>query len=516
MIPPERSELRVLVLAPVGRDGVLVERTLAEAGIESLVCPDLDVLRLEIGDGAGAVIVTEDILSPKAVGELGGMFGGQLPWSDLPLLVFSAGHEEGGRPLEELKKLASYTLIDRPTRKKTLVSAVQTALRARRRQYQVRDLLVELERSVRSRDQFLAMLSHELRNPLAAILTAVQLMERRNPSMFVSERGIVQRQARLLARLVDDLLDVSRVTLGKIVLSPGPVDMGALVERCVKALAGTAADLGVAMSLEPPPSAFVVEGDPVRLEQVVTNLLTNALKYTPRGGHVDVSLSLEKGSGRIRVADDGVGIDADVLPRIFELFAQDDQTLARSRGGLGVGLTLVRSLVSLHGGSVVAESEGRGKGSVFTVRLPRANGNAKASPHPEESAPTAVKPLTVLIIDDNHDIRIGLGDLLRSAGHEVLVSPRGEDGIALALERRPDAILIDIGMPGLDGYTVARRLRKDFGDSVRLVALTGYGSTQDRKKAFEAGFDHHITKPATLAVLNRVLAAAALVAPVNP
>jgi signal transduction histidine kinase/ActR/RegA family two-component response regulator len=507
MNPPETSELRVLVLAPVGRDGALVERTLSEAGIESRVCRDLEVLRLEIAEGAGAVLLTEDVLSAQAVGELGGMFAGQLPWSDLPLLIFSAGHEAGSRPLEELKELASYTLIDRPTRKKTLVSAIQTALRARRRQYQVRDLLVELEKSVRSRDQFLAMLSHELRNPLAAILTAVQLMERRNPSMFVSERGIVQRQARVLARLVDDLLDVSRVTLGKIALSPGLVDMNALVERCVRALAGAAADLGVEVSLAPTPLSFVVEGDPVRLEQVVTNLLTNALKYTPRGGHVDVSIHVEEGTGRIRVADDGVGIDADVLPRIFDLFAQDDQTLDRSRGGLGVGLTLVRSLVALHGGKVVAESAGRGKGSVFTVRLPRINGKMTVSPLPEETAALAVKPLTVLIVDDNHDVRVGLGDLLRSAGHEVLVSPRGEEGVALALERKPNAVLIDIGLPGLDGYAVARRLREEMGDSVRLVALTGYGSTQDRQKAFEAGFDQHITKPTTLAVLNRVLSA---------
>jgi len=289
------------------------------------------------------------------------------------------------------------------------------------------------------------------------------------------------------------------------------VDMGALVERCVKALSGTAGDLGVSVSLAPRPASFIVEGDPVRLEQVVTNLLTNALKYTPRGGHVDVAVLVDQSSGRIRVADDGVGIDADVLPRIFELFAQDDQTLDRSRGGLGVGLTLVRSLVALHGGNVVAESAGRGKGSVFTVRLPRVNGKPIASALPEEAATPAVKPLTVLIIDDNHDVRAGLGDLLRSAGHEVLVSPRGEEGIALALERRPNAVLVDIGLPGLDGYAVARRLRKEMGDSVRLVALTGYGSTQDRKRAFDSGFDHHITKPTTLAVLNRVLSAASAV-----
>ena len=213
------------------------------------MCPDLVALRVEMQEGAGAILVTEDLLRAEAVAELGELFAGQLPWSDLPLLIFSAGRERQNGPLEELKKLAPYTLIDRPTRKKTLISAVQTALRARRRQYEVRDLLIELEKSVRSRDQFLAMLSHELRNPLAAILTSSQLMERRDPSVFVSERGIVQRQTRLLARLVDDLLDVSRVTLGKIALAPGPVDMGALLERCVKSWMPAAADLGVSLTL---------------------------------------------------------------------------------------------------------------------------------------------------------------------------------------------------------------------------------------------------------------------------
>ena len=282
----EATELRVLVLAPVGRDASLVGETLHEAGIECQVCPDLVALRVEMQEGAGAIVVTEDLLRAEAVAELGELFAGQLPWSDLPLLIFSAGRETQNGPLEELKKLASYTLIDRPTRKKTLISAVQTALRARRRQYEVRDLLIELEKSVRSRDQFLAMLSHELRNPLAAILTSSQLMERRDPSVFVSERGIVQRQTRLLARLVDDLLDVSRVTLGKIALAPGPVDMGALLERCVKSWMPAAADLGVALTLGPVPASFVVDGDPVRLEQIVSNLLSNAVKYTPRGGHV--------------------------------------------------------------------------------------------------------------------------------------------------------------------------------------------------------------------------------------
>ena len=502
----EPTELRVLVLAPVGRDASLVGETLHEAGIECQVCPDLVALRVEMQEGAGAIVVTEDLLRAEAVAELGELFAGQLPWSDLPLLIFSAGRETQNGPLEELNKLASYTLIDRPTRKKTLISAVQTALRARRRQYEVRDLLVELEKSVRSRDQFLAMLSHELRNPLAAILTASQLMERRDPSVFVSERGIVQRQTRLLARLVDDLLDVSRVTLGKISLAPGPVDMGALLERCVKSWMPAAGDLGVALTLEPVPASFVVDGDPVRLEQIVSNLLSNAAKYTPRGGHVVVSVEIERDFGRIRVADDGVGIDPEALPRIFELFTQDDQTLDRSRGGLGVGLTLVRTLVALHGGTVTASSPGRDHGSEFVVELPRVSSRGVSVPSKEDVPAPAETPMTILVIDDNADIRSGLGELLRFSGHEVLESAEGQEGIARALERRPKAVLIDIGLPGLDGYDVARRLRAALGRSVRLIALTGYGSAQDRERSFEAGFDAHITKPTTFAVLSRVLA----------
>ncbi len=503
MEPESSSELRTLVLAPLGRDAPLVEQTLREAGLACRVCPTLEAFRIEMQEGAGAIILTEDVLDQRAVAELGELLAGQLPWSDLPLLIFSSGREERAGSLEELKKLTAFTLIDRPTRKKTLISAVQAALRARRRQYEVRDLLFELEKSVRGRDQFLAMLSHELRNPLAAILTAAQLMERRDPSALASERGIVQRQARLLARLVDDLLDVSRVTLGKIALSSGLVDMGALLERSVRSWTAAAVDLGVELSLAPTPP-FFVEGDPVRLEQIVSNLLSNAIKYTPRGGHVAVSVAVEGVIGRIHVIDDGVGIEADALPRIFELFSQDDQTLDRSRGGLGVGLTLVRSLVSLHGGTVEASSAGRGRGSQFTITLPRVGTAVPASKSQEDPAPMPT-PLTILLIDDNADIRAGLSELLKSAGHEVLVSGRGEEGIEIAVAHHPDSVLVDIGLPGLDGYAVARRLREQLGETVRLVALTGYGSAEDRRRSFEAGFDEHITKPTTFGTLTRVL-----------
>jgi len=254
------------------------------------------------------------------------------------------------------------------------------------------------------------------------------------------------------------------------------------------------------------PASFVVDGDPVRLEQIVSNLLSNAVKYTPRGGHVVVSVEVDEQSGRIRVADDGVGIDPEALPRIFELFTQDDQTLDRSRGGLGVGLTLVRTLVALHGGTVTASSPGRDRGSEFVVQLPRVSSRGVSAAAAEDAPLPEGTPMLILVIDDNADIRSGLGELLRFSGHEVLESADGQQGIALALERRPHAVLIDIGLPGIDGYDVARRLRAALGRSVRLVALTGYGSAQDRERSFEAGFDAHITKPTTFAVLSRVLA----------
>lgn len=378
----EDLEYRVLVLAPTGRDASLAGQVLSSAGINAWICSNFEDMRREIQRGAGALLLTEEALNPASLEELARVFASQLPWSELPLLVFSGGEgrvEPNNAPVRQLTRLANVTLLDRPTRKVTLTSAVRVALRARRRQYQVRDLLLELHQGVRERDQFLAMLGHELRNPLGAILTAVQLMEQKSPTALPKERAMIHRQTRLLSRLVDDLLDVSRVTTGKIALDRTLVDVGDLVERCVQGRAGTAAERRIELTFSPGNDPFIVEGDTVRLEQIVNNLLTNALKYTPAGGYVAVSVLGNGAHGEIRIQDTGVGIEASVLPRVFDLFTQADNTLDRSQGGLGVGLTLVRSLVALHGGTVRAESPGPGEGSTFVVRLPRAGGGLPAS-----------------------------------------------------------------------------------------------------------------------------------------
>ncbi|HEY2796713.1 MAG TPA: hybrid sensor histidine kinase/response regulator [Thermoanaerobaculia bacterium] len=501
------AEYRVLVLAPSGRDGELAVRVLSEAGIGAVACGDTIGLRNEIERGAGALLLTEETLTPKAIGELAEILGGQLPWSDLPLLVMSVGagrSETIAAAIRQLAERADITLLDRPTRKVTLISAVQAALRARRRQYEVRDLVYELERGVRERDRFLAMLSHELRNPLAAILTAIELMEQKELTVLGRERAVVNRQARVLSRLVDDLLDLSRLTLGKIAIAGAPVDLTEVVERSVEAHRPAAEGLGIELALELRGRRLTVRGDAVRLEQVMNNLLANALKYTPRGGSVAVQLSSNEGSGEIRVIDTGVGIDAKVLPRVFDPFTQADETIDRSQGGLGIGLTLVRHIVELHGGTVSAESDGRNTGSTFVVYLPAVRETAAAAPTPASAAFRPRAPRRILVIEDNADLRDGLKRLLEQVGHEVFASPDGEDGVVKALARHPDVVLVDIGLPKLDGYKVAARLKPELSDSL-LVAVSGYGSQQDRRRAFDAGFHYHLTKPITLRALLDVL-----------
>ncbi|HYT33340.1 MAG TPA: HAMP domain-containing sensor histidine kinase, partial [Thermoanaerobaculia bacterium] len=410
----EPTENRVLLLAPTGRDALLARRVLAEAGIGACVCTSLHELQLGIREGAGAVLVTEDGLSVTAVAELAEVLANQPTWSNLPVLVFSGGEDKGeavAPPIRRLVEVADVTLLDRPTRKVTLISAVQAALRARKRQYQVRDFLSQLEKSVRERDQFLAMLGHELRNPLGAILTSVQLMEQKDAKALARERTVIDRQTRLLSRLVDDLLDVSRVTSGKIALERVPVDVRELVERCVQGQAVTASSRRIDLTLSLEENSLLIEGDPVRLEQIVNNLLTNALKYTPSGGQVAVTLAADGPNAEIRVKDTGVGIDPDVLSRVFDLFTQAERTLDRAQGGLGIGLTLVRSLVALHGGTVRAESSGRGEGSTFVVRLPLAQHtfSRELREAPLDARQSARR---ILLVEDNSDVREGLKTLL--------------------------------------------------------------------------------------------------------
>lgn len=355
----------------------------------------------------------------------------------------------------------------------------------------------EAESANRAKDVFMAMLGHELRNPLGAIASAVGVLNVRAPEAAAARaRTIIGRQVQHLAHLVDDLLDVSRVTTGKVFLNRRPLNLADVVTDVAHAwrTAGRFERHRVSVDAVP----VWVEADETRMEQIISNLLGNAVKYTPADGSVSLLLASDGDSAVLKVADTGVGIPADDLDKVFDLFVQGEQALDRAQGGIGVGLTLVRSLVVMHGGTVEANSNGVNKGTVFTVRLPRiAPPGQQPVPRPELTAGGARQ--RVLLIEDNDDARTALGDVLSADGHEVHQAADGPSGIEAALRLHPDVVLVDVGLPGLDGYEVAQRIRSaQNGKPVRLIALTGYGRSEDKERARIAGFDAHLVKPIDL------------------
>jgi PAS domain S-box-containing protein len=356
----------------------------------------------------------------------------------------------------------------------------------------------------RAKDEFLATLSHELRNPLGAIANAVAALERRGGAEEAAARlrQIIQRQTHHLARLVDDLLDVARATAGKIPLNRQPVDLSEVAGGCVRSLreSGRARRHRVTFRAE----SVIVDADATRLAQVITNVLDNAVKFTPSGGSVDVDVWREGQDAVLRVSDTGIGIGSEMLPRVFELFAQAEQPMDRSVGGLGIGLTLSRRLVEMLGGTIAVSSDGAGRGAQFTVRLPV---ETTGTPPVPPAAPGPDRSRRILIVEDNDDARESLRLLLESLGHRVIEAGDGPRGLALALHHQPEVVLIDLGLPELDGYEVARALRASpIGKSAALIAVTGYGQADDRRRSKDAGFDAHLVKPVSQGVLSSLLA----------
>ena len=406
-----------------------------------------------------------------------------------------------GREATEVQVTFSRVVLDDVEHRTLIVSDISTLARA--------------QRENRSKDEFLAMLAHELRNPLGAIQGAVHALTMLNQTEPMSLRatGIIKRQVTHMARLVDDLLDVGRAVTGKIVLKPAPVNLADAVKSSVSVIAaGNPANQGRIDLISEP---VWIAGDAVRVEQIIGNLISNALKFTRGDGVVSVFVGREGDSAVMRIADQGIGIPADMLPKIFDLFVQAHHTIDRSRGGLGIGLTLVRRLVELHGGSVEAHSDGDGRGSTFTVRLPTIaapallNADASATGNGKRS----FESRHVLLVDDNHDSREMYRAVLLAHGHNVCEAADGEHALAM-LEVDPadplDVAFIDIGLPGgMDGYELARRIRNHpAGAHIRLVALTGYGFPEDRAQSRQAGFARHLVKPVDPEALHRELSAA--------
>jgi len=499
-------EERILVLAPTGRDATLAEQTLCRAGLEAEVIRTPEELASAIDRGAAAILLAEEALSPLAVDVLAGALERQAPWSDLPLVVFAGAmdRQASSARLEWMSsRLGNVTLVERPVRVATLVTAVRAALRARHRQYAARATMKALEAREEElrlagerKDEFLAMLAHELRNPMAALSMALELLELSagDPARTARNRDIAHRQLGHLVRLVDDLLDVSRITRGAFELRKEDLDLNAVLDGALAVAQPLLENRGILLTVERPKDPVPVHADATRLEQVVTNLLSNAGKFTETGGAVVLSLARSDGHALLRVSDTGRGIPPPMTDQVFEPFVQVNPGLDRSKGGLGLGLTLVKRLVQMHGGTVAASSGGTGHGSTFEVRLPlRREQHAVASGRTLTGESSARR---IVVVEDSADVRETLADFLGSLGHSVELAANGPEGVQKLLTLQPDVGLVDIGLPGMDGYEVARVVRsRPEGRSLFLVALTGYGGGAAEDSARDAGFDLHVVKP---------------------
>jgi signal transduction histidine kinase/ActR/RegA family two-component response regulator len=518
-------EFRVLVLASTQADARVSVRLFDEWGIEAKAVGSPSQLRTEIQLGAGAVVVTDDVMKAETVRLLRSELERQPSWSELPILLL-ARHDFP--QIDAVRDIAGMVVLERPVHMRTLVSAVQAALRARLRQYELRSQLertraanLELRDAARAKDEFLATLSHELRNPLSALITAAALLDR-DPSGPVAARQareIVRRQATQMARLLDDLLDVSRIRHGRLEIQKSPCDVATLVHGAVETVQPLFARKNHEFVLTLPAQRITLSADPLRLSQVIANLLTNAAKYTEPGGRIELTVAVETGSVAFTVRDNGIGIDPKHVTDIFGMFSQLRPALERSEGGLGIGLALAKGLIDLHGGDIAAASDGVGRGSTFTVRIPHVEATPESPSTAEPQHPTKASAAhrDLIVADDNADAADSLANLLALEGHDVRVAHDGRSALQLAAERMPGIMLLDIGMPDINGYDVARTIReREPGDRVVLVALTGWGQPGDKRRAREAGFDHHLTKPVDFEELSTILTDAGIRSAIAP
>ena len=506
---------RLLLVTPSRRDAELAEGFLAGAGFELHPCADLQELCDEVNAGAGAVLLTDDLLGRGNPDALAAVLRQQPPWSDLPVVLLSPRGADSATAVWAMNALTNVTVLEQPVRVMTLISALRTALNARRRQYELRDRLEALRQADRQKDEFLATLSHELRNPLAPIRNALHVLRLAGGDEQTRARVIdtLERQTGSVIRLVDDLLELSRINQGRIELRKERIRLTAVLRSALESSAPIVESSGHELIVAEPHEPVLLNADPVRLTQVISNLLNNAAKYTERGGRIVLSAKVVGSEAVISVRDTGIGIPAEMLGRIFDMFVQVDPSRARSRQGLGIGLTLVKRLVELHGGTVEARSEGPGKGSEFIVRLPAfadqraVKSDAGPKPAGPERRKTDLARFRILVVDDHHDAGDSLATLLRLLGHQVRVAYDGAAGLEAARIFRPRVALLDIGMPGMDGIELGTRLRQEPEfENLLMIALTGYGRDEDRQRSSDAGFNAHLVKPVDIATLNALLA----------
>jgi signal transduction histidine kinase len=543
----DNRDERILILAPTGRDALMTARFFNEAGLHSQVCVTIEEMCREILDGAGVAFLTGEALTTEAMRCLIEALADQPTWSDIPLVVLTSGGAQtpaNADALNTLGEAGNVTLIERPVRVATLLSAIKSALRARRRQYDVRNhldkearaadereqLLVseksaraEAEAASRLKDEFLATVSHELRTPLTAVLGWIHILRggKLDDAAATHALEIIERNARSQNQLIEDLLDVSRIITGKLRLDVRPVDAAAIIESAIEAVlpAAEAKEIRVQKILDTRMSSIL--GDPARLQQVIWNLLSNAIKFTPHGGRVLVRLERINSHIEISVSDSGEGIKEEFLPFVFDRFRQADGTSARRFGGLGLGLAIVRHLVELHGGTVQATSSGDGTGAMFMVKLPllpvyqRETEGEHVHPTASDTAPLPIEypddlaGLKILVVDDEADTLELIKVLLGQCGAAVTTARSVAEAVEVLERMLPDVIISDIGMPFEDGFELIRKVRQlppDKGGKIPAVALTAYARAEDRLRVLRSGYQMHVSKPVELAELVAVVA----------
>ena len=496
-------------MSPNPGDAELAATFLRERGIEAHAFASLAELAPQVDARIGCVVVVDEALVAEELPAMREALARLPAWLDLPLVFVARDMAQVGMlTASAFPESGNVTFLERPLNPHALVSAVAVALRAWSRQREVGELLAQREEAVRLRDEFMAMLAHELRNPLAPMRNALHMMRLshvEDPTL-VTASAILDRQVDHIVHMVDDLMDVARLERGKVQLQMQRVDLNKVVGSALETSLHAVRERGHRLSMRLSTEALPARADPVRVEQIVCNLVNNAAKFTPAPGEITVETSLEGAAARIEVRDTGVGFLPETADKLFAPFLQMNPTLDRSAGGLGIGLTIVRRLADLHGGSVEASSEGPGRGSRFVVRLPLAAGEREAPARQEEPAAPR-RRCRVVVIEDNADIRATMHTLLTHWGHEVEMEPDGPSGLARVLAIRPDVAVVDIGLPGLNGYEVARGIREKLPrGKIRLIAITGYGQPAERERALAAGFDVHLLKPVAPEVLEREVA----------
>jgi two-component system, sensor histidine kinase len=510
------EERRVLLLPATRRDAAVMQALLAREQLAYVVCGDAAELAGYLREKAGVILLTDNVFLDPGIEQVMAALQEQPPWSDIPsILLCRTGHQSEIAD-KVTRSLRNVTILDRPTPTRTLISTLKVALRARERQYQMRTQFMslqsselalkrasdELQDASRRKDEFLAMLAHELRNPLAPLRNASEILQRQVlDSQSQKVLALMTRQVTQLTRLVDDLLDVSRITEGRIELRRAPVDISSILSQACESVEPLLRQKNHKLSIRESPGKLYVHGDHARLVQSVANVLINAAKYTDRNGVIDLSARRDGANVVIAVTDNGIGISPDLLPRLFDLFVQGERSLDRSEGGLGIGLSVVKRLVDMHGGRITASSAGSQRGSTFEIVLPLID---SAAPEVTPAVAPSRANKRILVVDDNQDAADTLAKVLDLDGHSIEVVYTAHDALARATATRPEVILLDVGLPDMSGYEVATRLRPIL-KTAQMIALTGYGQSEDVRKAGTAGFDAHVIKPVDFEHLARII-----------